>query len=158
MQTTTLGGQLLSDDIGTIVGTVTPIVASVLQQARGYQPYAGWGSLGQPGFGFQPYPQAGFQSPLFGHQQPFGGQPQEIAQIVSAVTPLVVSLLQSKGHASPMGFNAWLPFPQAAWSGFQGLPPQDIVHIVNTVTPIVASLVQSRAYQAQGGYNMPRAA
>jgi hypothetical protein len=123
MQATFPGAQtFFGEDIGTIVNTVTPIVASMLQGRTFQQPYGFGGSPfaqgmhgGQGLHGAQGWPGAqggwpggfgGFGSP---HGQPFPGQsganlqPYEIAQIVNAVTPLVVSLLQSRGYQGHFG-------------------------------------------------------
>jgi Caspase domain len=121
MQATIPGAQtFFGEDIGTIVNTVTPIVASMLQGRAYQQPYGG----GLPPFGQgmqagQGWPGAqgwwqggGFQSPYAQGSQGFHGypaqqganlQPYEIAQIVSAVTPLVVSLLQSRNYQGHFG-------------------------------------------------------
>ena len=116
MQATIPGAQtFFGEDIGTIVNTVTPIVASMLQgRAYQQQPYGGgFSPFGQGVQGGQGWPGAqgwwqgaGFQSPYAQGVHGQSGanlQPYEIAQIVSAVTPLVVSLLQSRNYQGHFG-------------------------------------------------------
>lgn len=102
MQATFPGAQTyFGEDIGAIVNTVTPIVASMLQGRTHQQPFGG---------GFSPFGQSQ-QTPWPGAQSgwhqpgPMGAnlQPYEIAQIVSAVTPLVVSLIQSRSYQGHFG-------------------------------------------------------
>jgi caspase domain-containing protein len=175
MHMTMMPGQTtFGDDLGTIVNTVTPIVASVLQ-ARQQQPYGG-----------QPWPYGGYsgwsQGPQ-GLQQmslPFAQiPPYEVAQITSTVTPIVLALLQGRGLQQPFGgqqpFGVQQPFggQQAfggfgypsggfgggAWgSGHGSLQPHEISHLVSVITPIVASIVQSRGLQMPMGQGLPRAA
>ena len=135
---------LPGEDLGTIVNTVTPIVASVLHSRGLQQPYGG----------FQPW-----QSPYqwqggFGQQH---GQFEQIAQLVSAVLPPVLMSLQ---HRFQQPYQFQPPYQQGFQSPFGGggLPPYELAHIVQTVTPIVASLIQSRSYQGHFGQFMPRAA
>jgi hypothetical protein len=166
MHATIPGGQtFLGDDIGTIVNTVTPIVASVLhgrgsQPYGGYQPWAGGYSpmgFGAQGFGAQGFGAQGFQ----GSQSPYGwwqggvgqrGQFEEVAQLVGAIVPVVLAGLQSRFH-QPYQPGFQFQSPMGA-----GLQPYDIAQIVSTVTPIVTSLLQSRGYQGHFGQFMPRAA
>jgi hypothetical protein len=126
MHTTIPGGQpFLGEDIGAMASAITPIVASVLQ-SRAYHPYGGAGAFspqgqGMPGFSgwhgqqswwpyqpsfpqFQPFQGFPFQG-LQGYQGPTGAslQPYEIAQIVSAVLPVVTSLIQSRGYQGHFG-------------------------------------------------------
>ena len=108
MQATIPGAQtFFGEDIGTIVNTVTPIVASMLQGRAYQQPYGGGFSPfagGMPGAQAWPGAQGfwpGFQG--FHGQGGANLQPYEIAQIVSAVTPLVVSLLQSRNYQGHFG-------------------------------------------------------
>jgi hypothetical protein len=150
---------LHGDEIGTIVNTVTPIVASVLQ-GRG-QPWAGGYGQGF-GQGFQQW-----QSPYqwqggFGQQH---GQLEQIAQLVGAILPPVLMNLQQQRFHQPyqqqpfLGLQSPLGFQQPF--GLQppfGLPPYELAQLVQTVTPIVASLIQSRSYQGHFGQFMPRAA
>ena len=158
------------DELGTIVNTVTPIVASVLQSRAwqpygGYQQYGGHGSLpfatGGPGLqGWQ-----GQQGGFGGFQGGFGGQQgwhgafgqrgqfDEIAQLVSAVVPAVLTSLQGRGYQQPFAPGFQFQSPMGG-----GLPPQELAQIVSTVTPIVTSLIQARSYQGQFGQFMPRAA
>jgi len=79
------GGYQQAQEIPAIV---TSVVCSLLPllQSRGYGAF-----FGQGGQGFPPY------------QQPWGAgpQPYEIAQIVSAVTPIVASIVQSRGQMMP---------------------------------------------------------
>jgi len=114
MQATIPGAQtFFGEDIGTIVNTVTPIVASMLQGRAYQQPYVGgFSPFGQGVQGGQGWPgaqgwwQGSFQSPYaqgFHGQSGANLQPYEIAQIVSAVTPLVVSLLQSRSYQGHFG-------------------------------------------------------
>lgn len=145
MHATMSGGQtLLGDDIGTIVNTVTPIVASVLQ-GRAHPPWAG-GSPWSGGYGAR-------------------GLHEEVGQIVSAVIPAVLPMLQ--GRFQPWSqFHGPLPYGQpflpqfAMGGGFTpaGLGPQDLAQIVGTVTPIVTSLLQGRGYPGYFGQSAPRAA
>ena len=98
------GQRGLHDEIGQIVGAVVPAVLASLQ-SRAYQPYlpgfqpqsfqGGYGSF-QGGQGFQ----GGY-----GGQAPWGPtlQPYEIAQIVSAVAPIVASLIQSRSYQGHLG-------------------------------------------------------
>jgi hypothetical protein len=107
MQATIPGAQtFFGEDIGTIVNTVTPIVASMLQGRAYQQPYGGgFSPFGQGMHGAQGWWQgSGFQG-FHGYpgQQGANLQPYEIAQIVSAVTPLVVSLLQSRSYQGHFG-------------------------------------------------------
>ncbi len=187
MQTTSTGQNLLSEDIGAIVNTVTPIVASVLQ-SRSSQPYGG-------GFTQMPF---GFMPPI--------GQAHDIGQLASTITPLVLSLLQGRHQPfamggqpfygqSPWGYGGGFPgagsggFQQGGqpWGGFQGgiggqpsggfqqggmgaqswggfygtglgVQPHEIAQIVSAVVPVVVSLLQSRGYAAQPWQSMPRAA
>ena len=158
MHATIPGGQtLLGDDIGTIVNTVTPIVASVLQ-SRVHQPYAGatFSPLGLGPLGSQGWPgtQGWWQGGL-GQR----GLLDEIGQVVGAVIPAVLPVLQSRQFS----FQPFQPYFQPfQWYSQPfhspmgpGLQPYEIAQIV---TPIVASLVQSRAYQGHFGQTMPRAA
>lgn len=154
MHATLQGGQtLLGDDIGSIVNTVTPIVASVLQ-SRQYQPYAGGWS------GAQGWPAT------FNQRGPL----DEIGQIVGAVIPAVLPVLQHRAMQLQFPFfqppfqSSFQPFGQPYLQPFQwsqpfsmggGLHPYEIAQIV---TPIVTSLMQSRAYQGHFGQSMPRAA
>jgi hypothetical protein len=118
MQATIPGAQtFFGEDIGTIVNTVTPIVASMLQGRGGFSPFGqgvpgGQGWPGAQGQGWWQGGFGGFQSPYAQGPQSFHGypgqqganlQPYEIAQIVSAVTPLVVSLLQSRNYQGHFG-------------------------------------------------------
>ncbi len=123
MHATIPGQSFLGDEIGMIVNTVTPIVASMLQSRGGYgsqqswmpqmqmQPH-GWPQGYQPPFQqFQPplqqfqQPFQQFQQPFQQFQQPYGGSlpPYEIAQIVSTVTPIVLSLLQQRSYQGHFG-------------------------------------------------------
>src|SRR5215472_13719861 len=107
------------EDIGTIVNTVTPIVASVLQSRAWQQPSAAFGSPMMPGLGWQGtqswpsgfgqgiygqgalgqggFGQAGFGQAGVGHagfgQAGFGqrGFAEEIGQVVATVIPAVVA-------------------------------------------------------------------
>lgn len=152
------GGQtLFGDDIGTIVNTVTPVVASMLQ-GRAHQPYGGAPfSPGAGGWG-------GWQGGL--------GQRallEEAAHIACAVIPAVLPALQARSHFQQQPylppfqqqpFLAPFPqaFPQSQFQPFQqmgGLPPYELAQIV---TPIVSSLLQSRSYQGHFGQWLPRAA
>lgn len=147
MHATLPGGQtFLGEDIGTIVNTVTPIVASVLHSrasqpyGTGYPLYAGAYSpmgFGAPGF-------QGWQGPQAWWSGGFGprGQFEDVAQIVGAVVPAVLATLQGRA------FPPYMP----------GLQPYDVAQIVSTVTPIVTSLIQSRGYQGHFGQFLPRAA
>jgi caspase domain-containing protein len=72
------------EEIAHVVSATLATVLPLLQQ-RGSQ-----GAWPQMGFGFQPQ---------FQHQMGPGIQPHEIAQIVSTVTPIVTSLLQSRYQA-----------------------------------------------------------
>ena len=148
------------EELGTILNTVTPIVASVLQ-ARAWQPYGGYqqygaGSSLPQGFGTPGI--QGWQGQPGGFGGWFGafgqrGQFDEIAQIVSAVVPAVLMGLQTRQQQQPFapGFQFHPPLGG-------GLQPYDVAQIVNTVTPIVTSLIQGRGYQGQFGQFMPRAA
>ena len=152
MHATIPGAQsFLGDDIGTMVNTITPIVASVLQ-GRAYQPYAGAGAFslqaqGMPGFpGWQGAP--GWGPGGFGQR----GLPEEVAQIVGAVVPAVLASFQTRAYQPYLpGFQ-----PQP----FQGvsLQPHEIAQIVSAVAPLVTSLIQTRSYQGHFGQFMPRAA
>ena len=150
MHATLQGGQtFLGDDIGSIVNTVTPIVASVLQN-RQYRPYMGAGQLSpyglQSGLGWsgaQGWPGSFGQRGLF----------DEIAQIVGAVIPAVLPVLQTRAMQLQFPF-----FQQPYLQPFQWSQPFHPYEIAQIVTPIVTSLVQSRAYQGHFGQSMPRAA
>jgi len=191
MQGTMSGQTFMGEDIGAITNAVSPIVASLLQQQRGYQsygqPYGGFGQNFQQ-FPFQNVPQnfpqnfpwTGFGGGQhFGHHmgaQPFGlpqwgqsgghqwglspyssfglsqfgggyghQQAQELSAIVTSVVCNLLPVFQSRGYA---GFG--LQGYQQPWGA--GAQPHEIAQIVSAVTPIVASIVQSR------GQMMPRAA
>ena len=109
MQATIPGAQtFFGEDIGTIVNTVTPIVASMLQGRAYQQPYGGgFPPFAQGVHGAQGWPGAPGQGQGWWQGGSFQGganlQPYEIAQIVSAVTPLVVQLLQSRGYQGHFG-------------------------------------------------------
>lgn len=181
MHATMAPGQMTyGDDIGTIVNTVTPIVASVLQ-ARGYQPYAPPAGWSQPAGGFgQQQLGLGFPSPMGG-----GLQPHEIAHIASTVTPLVLSLLQARSPYAPFGqppFASGSPWSLGSfgapvqsgwglpWGGYgqpgfgftptagMTLAPHEISQIVGVLTPVVTSILQTRSYQMHAGQGLPRAA
>ena len=224
MQATMPGSQIgFGEDIGTVVNTVTPIVASILQ-ARAYQqqPYGqqGYGQqqqpYGQQGYG-QPFGQQaygggmGYGAPLGfgaqgsqgwpGSQGPQGwpgaqgwqaaqgwpgsggfgqhGMLDEVGPIVAAVVPAILAGLQSRpyqpflpGFQPQQNFQGFQPQQQPVqgfhpqqqhFQGFQqgqgaGLNPYEIAQLVSTVTPIVASLVQSRSYQGHFSQFLPRAA
>jgi len=88
----------LHEEISQIVSAVVPAVLASLQN-RSYQPYLP---------GFQPPPfQGGFGGFQGGHG--FSGgmagslPPWELAQIVSAVTPIVASLVQSRSYQGHLG-------------------------------------------------------
>ena len=148
MHATMPGTQMqYGEDFGTILNTVTPIVASVLQ-ARAWPPYGGYQQFGAPGAQGWQGQQGGFGA--FGQR----GQFDEIAQIVSAVVPAVLTGLQGRGYPQ-QPFAPGFQF-QSPLGG--GLQPQDLAQIVSTVTPIVTSLIQSRGYQGHFGQFMPRAA
>jgi hypothetical protein len=168
MQATLPGGQtFLGEDFGTIVNTVTPIVASLLQ-GRAYQPHAGAGAFSPFGFGIPG------SSGWMGSQGWWGGGfgqrglHEEVGQIVGAVVPAILASFQSRAYQPYLpGFQPQ-PF-QGGYSSFQGghgfqgpmgptLQPYEIAQIVSTVAPIVTSLIQSRSYQGHLGQFMPRAA
>jgi hypothetical protein len=111
-------------DAEAFANVLDTIVASMLQGRAYQQPYGGgFSPFGQGAQGGQGWPGAqgqgwwqggfgGFQSPYAQGAQSFHGypgqqganlQPHEIAQIVSAVTPLVVSLLQSRNYQGHFG-------------------------------------------------------
>lgn len=123
MQTTMSPGQTtFGEDLGTIVHTVTPIVASILQGrsqpwSGSQQPYGGVPGGLQGGMGF------GQQMPLPFAQQL---QPHEIAQIATTVTPIVLSLLQSRQHPGFGGGQQSSPWlgQQAGFGGQQHLGGQ----------------------------------
>jgi len=189
MQATYPGQALFGEDIGTIVNTMTPIVASVLQ-GRGYQPYASSGAFAPMGFGPQGSPAWGGQGwqgqGAYGWSGGGFGQKSlhdEIGQIVGAVVPAVLWSLQSRGYQQPHLQGAQFPpfqggqFQPGAqfqggqfqpWAHFQSgaqfpsplgapLAPYEIAQIVTAVAPVVASCLQSRAYQGHFGQFMPRA-
>jgi caspase domain-containing protein len=92
------GQRAILDEIAPIVAAAMPVVLANLQ-SRQYQPYL-------PGFLPQAQYFQGFQRGLGGPG--FGGlggylQPHEIAQIVSAVTPIVASLVQSRSYQGHFG-------------------------------------------------------
>jgi len=173
MQATIPGTQtFLGEDIGTIVNTVTPIVASLLQ-GRAHQPYAGAGAFSPLGQGLPGTP--GWQGAQGWGSGGFGQRSflEEIGQVVGAVVPTVLATLQSRAY------QPYLPgFQPPYFQGFHGqgfhgqgfhgqgfpgqaganLQPHEIAQIVSAVTPVVASLIQSRSYQGHFGQFMPRAA
>ncbi len=173
MHATIPGGQtFVGEDMGAIVNTVTPIVASVLQQTRGFSPHAGAGGFSPFGFGAPGWSgQQGSGGGGFGQQR---GLQEEVGQIVGLVVPAVLASLQNRSYQQPYlpGFQPQGFQPQSfqgGFGGFQGghgfsggmggsLPPHEIAQIVSIVAPIVASLVQSRTYQGHLGQFMPRAA
>ena len=162
MQATFPGSHtFLGEDIGTIVNTMTPIVASVLQ-GRGYQPYTGGGAFAPVGFGFQGSP--GWASQGWQGQGGYRGH-DEINQIVAAVAPAVLWNLQNRAQQQPPYFQQQPFFPGAQFQGGQfpsplGAPlaPYEIAQIVSAVAPVLASCIQSRAYQGHFGQFLPRAA
>jgi hypothetical protein len=190
------------EEYGTIVNTVAPIVASLLQSR---QPYGGF-PQGQGGLGWmgsQGWP-GGFP------QQGWGGGAglQEIGPIVAAVLPALLASQHSRSYQQqpyqqqpyqqqlhqqqpylpglqPQPFMSQQPFAQQPFFSQQPVPqqpflqqpfgqqafgqqglsmfpggaqPYDIAQIVSTITPIVASLIQSRSYQGHFSQFLPRAA
>jgi len=94
------------EEIGPIVAAVIPAVLAGIQGRAAYQPYL-------PGLQPQQQPQLFQQPQMFQQpqlfQQPFqqglgaGVQPYEVAQLVSAVTPIVASLVQSRSYQGHFG-------------------------------------------------------
>lgn len=100
-------GQRGFEDIGQIIAAVVPAVLTSLQ-GRSHQPYLPGlqpfqGFQGQQGFQW-PH---GFQAPqgLQGSYGQMGGgvQPNEVGQIASVVTPIVLALLQSRSYQGHFG-------------------------------------------------------
>jgi Caspase domain len=153
------------EDIGTIVNSVTPIVASILQTRAYQQPFAGaFSSMapGAPGWSGWPGSQGWGGFGQSGWSGGFGqrGGLEEIAPIVAAVVPAILAGLQNRPY------QQYLPGlqPSPQFQTFQpglsggGYHPYEVAQLVNTVMPIVASLVQSRSYQGHFGQYLPRAA
>jgi Caspase domain len=102
------GPRGMLDDIGSIVAAVVPAVLASFQ-IRPYQPFLpglqpqpqslqGFPPMQQPFQGYQPQPFQGFQSGQGG-----GPHPYDVAQLVSTVTPIVASLVQSRSYQGHFG-------------------------------------------------------